>query len=57
MKDLTKEQKKLHELGLDDLSKGTFGVLMEPKEVDRLSHLRADKKPFIGNEEEEEEED
>ena len=36
---------------LEEISKSSFARLAEPCEVDRESHLRADKKPFLKKQE------
>jgi hypothetical protein len=44
------DKKKTQEIAnkeLEEISKSSFARLTEPHEVDRESHLRADKKPFL----------
>ncbi|QEE14236.1 hypothetical protein DSAG12_00047 [Promethearchaeum syntrophicum] len=41
------ERENLFNKELDEISKSSFARLAEPNKVDRDSHLRADKKPFL----------
>jgi len=46
-KKINQEKEDLANKELDEISKSSFARLAEPCEVDRDSHLRADKKPFL----------
>jgi len=46
-KKMNQEKEDLANKELDKISKSSFARLAEPCEVDRDSHLRADKKPFL----------
>ena len=46
-KKMNQEKEDLATKELEEISKSSFARLAEPCEVDRDSHLRADKKPFL----------
>ena len=45
------EKENIFNKELEEISKSSFARLAEPCEVDRESHLRADKKPFLKKQE------
>ena len=50
-KKIIQEKEDLANKELEEISKSSFARLAEPCEVDRESHLRADKKPFLKKQE------
>jgi len=48
-RDKINQQQETIEKELEEISKSSFARILESNKIDRYSHLRADKKPFIND--------